>query len=449
MRPSHRLALALALLVVPSCSSSSPTAPGGSSGRRPTQPSASAPHAPSGPASPADPGASSSPANSAPSVEPGGASDAAVVASNALGFDLFARLRSEAGNLAFSPASIAVALSMTFAGARGETAAEMQRVLHAPEDGATLHGAWATLLADWQKLGGDEAPVIRTANRLFGDKSLKLVPDFLALTGKRYGAPLDASDFRGAADSERGRINGWVADQTNDRIRDLLPPGSIDATTRIVLTNAIYFKATWAQPFFPQRTRPDRFTQADGTVVEVPFMHQTEHLRYGETDDAQLLELGYAGGQFATLFVLPKDPRGLDALEGKLTAATYAQWAAGLAAEEVQVDLPRFELRPAASLALRPHLEALGMKKAFDAQGADFGGIATGEPLFVTDVYHKAFVAMDESGTEAAAATAVTAAKGAGGELQHFTADRPFLFLIRDRKSGIVLFIGRVATPKG
>ncbi|MBI4952868.1 MAG: serpin family protein [Myxococcales bacterium] len=405
---------------------------------------------PNDPAGPAPAPSPLAPVPPGPAIEASGTSDAAVRAANAFGLDLYERLRSAEGNLAFSPASIALALAMTYAGARGETAQQMRDTLHLPADGAALHAAWASVLAGYQALVREpEAPTLRVVDRLFGERSLRFDPAFLELTARRYGGELAPSDFLGAAEAERARINDWVAEQTAGRITDLMPLGSVSSATSLVLVNALYLKASWAHPFDLDHTRPGPFASPGKGPHDVPLMREQSEARYAATPDAELCELAYRGGRFATLFVLPKDAAGLAALEARLDAAALASWVAALGPTEVDVTLPRFRLEPAASLSLGAHLAALGMPLAFGA-GADFSGVGDGAGFHLDDVVHKAFVAMDEAGTEAAAATATAMTMGVRvprADAPTFVADHPFLFFVRDTQTGLVLFAGRVVDP--
>lgn len=376
-------------------------------------------------------------------------------ASNAFGLELWAHLRAQRGNAVFSPASVALALDMTFGGARGETAAELARVLHAPSDPQVLHTAAGNVLSTWNDPSRD-AYTLAVANRLFGERTYSFEEPFLALTRTTYGAPLEGLDFRGAPDPARVHINGWVAGQTRDRIRDLLPPDSIDGDTRLVLVNAVYFLAQWAAPFERFETRPQPFWVDGGSEqVFVPTMHRVGSMRYGATDTAQVLELPYRQNEVAMTLVVPRARDGVSALEEGLDAARLSEWVAALRpGRRVAAALPKFRIAPASAVALRPHLEALGMRLAF-TRDADFTGIAAPpdptDRLFVSAVFHKAFVEVDERGTEAAAATAVAMARaGAAPEESPmaFRADRPFLFFIRDLRSGTVLFMGRVTDPR-
>ncbi|MCC6527704.1 MAG: serpin family protein, partial [Polyangiaceae bacterium] len=432
-RPMRHLALATSVLALLSgCTSTA---------EPPLDPRVDAPvpsaHAPAKPTSPAD-----------VPVAPGGSATSVVDAGNQLGLDLYARLRTRPGNLAYSPASIALALSMTYAGAAGTTAAEMARVLHLPADG-DVHAGWATVASDWAGVGPDVE--LGLANRLFGAERYPFRAEFTGLVRQRYGAPLELVDFGADPEAARAHINGWVKDRTHERITDLIPAGQIDALTSLVLTNALYFKATWAEPFDVRATRPASFHASADRTVEAPFMHQTEGVRYADTDAVELVELPYRGGRFAALFVLPKAKDGLAAVEQRLDAATLGRWVAALAPRTVSLALPRFKVDPGAPIALAKELAALGMPEAFDEVRADFSGMSApgAGRLHIREVFHKAFVAMDEAGTEAAAATAVIMGRESGmaEPATSFEADHPFLFFVRDTKSGLVAFAGRVADP--
>ncbi|MCC6522115.1 MAG: serpin family protein [Polyangiaceae bacterium] len=426
MRPTPRLAILVATLAT-ACSVPN----GGEPLRPPTtvaaQPTAAVPAATVPPATP---------------VVGRGPSGAAVAGANAFGFDLHRRLARAPGNLAFSPASLAIALSMTYAGARGATRDEMKQTLHAPDDEA-LHQGLAAVLASWQASQGPHE--IHAVNRLFGERSLPFHAPFVDLTATRYAAPLDPSDFARQPEVERQRINRWVVEQTRERIVDLLPDGAITSATRLVLANALYFKAAWQEPFLAPLTTTGPFHLAGAATKDVPLMHSNATAGHAAVDGVELAELRYAGGRFATLLVLPAARDGLAALEARLDAATLDRWVAALEPKELDVTLPRFRLEPGTSLALKEHLEALGMRRAFGP--ADFSGISDAG-LFVDEIYHKAFVAMDEAGTEAAAATAVVMNESMPmPAATSFRADRPFLFFVRDLETGLVLFAGRVAEP--
>lgn len=382
--------------------------------------------------------------------------DRFATANDAFAADLWQRLRERDGNLAVSPASISVALAMTWGGARGDTARAMADVMHFGDDPAAFHRAASGTLAVWNDPDRTEYE-LAVANRLFAEQTYSWQPSFVALTRDRYAAPLEPVDFRGAAESARQDINAWVEDRTRDRIADLIPSGALDADTRMVLANAIYFRADWQAQFVANDTSDQAFHAPNG-AVQVPTMHQTHRFAYGATDGVQLLEMPYRGGELSMLIALPEERGGLSAIEAQLGADTVDRWVDALSVRDVAVSLPKFRVDPAEPIALRDTLSAMGMAIAFDGSTADFSGMADpdaneGRPLFIDDVFHKAFVAVDEEGTEAAAATAVVMSLESAAmppqDLVRFTADHPFLFFIRDTRSGAILFMGRVADPSG
>ncbi len=378
-----------------------------------------------------------------------GPQETLVRGNTAFALDLYAKLReTEKGNLFFSPYSVSTALAMTCAGARGETAAEMARVLHFDLDPASLHPAFAGLqwqLEEGQKTGGYQ---IAIANRLWGQAGYPFLDPFLAITGKQYGAPLAQADFVRETEAARQAINRWVEERTRDRIRDLIAPGILTVDTRLVLANAIWFKGKWESPFRKEATRPAPFHVSAGRTVDVPFMRQTGTFPFLQGDGFSVLALPYQGKDLSMLLFLPDAKEGLPALEEKLSAGAMSRWIAELEKghEEVAVLLPRFEMTYGCDLVTR--LSAMGMPRAFDAGLADFSGMTGKRDLSIGAVIHKAFVKVDEEGSEAAAATAVAMlSKGIPLPPKSFCADRPFLFLIRDNRSGSVLFMGRVGDP--
>ncbi|MBX3214846.1 MAG: serpin family protein [Labilithrix sp.] len=374
--------------------------------------------------------------------------------SNALGFDLWGRARASAGakeSLAISPASIAMALAMTYGGAKGETAAQMKRVLHTEDDAGALMTSWGKLSA---ALADPARPMkLQIANQLFGEKTYTFEQPYLDATRAAFGAPIEALDFKTAPEPSRARINAWVEERTERRIVNLLPERSIQPLTRLVLVNAIYFLGAWETPFEVDRTRDEPFTTTPGSTRSVPTMHQIERVRFAQGGGVKLLALPYKGGAASLLVALPDRVDGLASLEASLSNATLDGWTRRLATENVHVALPRFEVNPASPLSLATELAALGMPLAFERGKADFTTIAApkdpAERLHVDQVFHKAFVKLDEKGTEAAAATAVAMAAGGGPPPKplEFKADHPFLFFIVDDASGLVLFMGRVTEP--
>ncbi len=368
---------------------------------------------------------------------------------NAFAIDLHRELGAKPGNVFVSPASIAIAFAMTHAGAKGATASELAKAFHFPES-ADLHRGLAGTLARWEDaVGGLELDV---ANRLFGERTVAFEAPYVELTKSVFAAPLELLDFKGAPEPARVHINDWVAAQTKDKIRDLLPPSGVSAQTRLVLVNAIYFKAQWEEAFEPSSTRDAPFF--GGSVAKTAkLMHRVDSFRLGVDKAAKVrtLELPYNGGAYSMVIVLPDEVRGLAAVEKALTAEALAGWIAGAAIEGVDLQLPRFRIEPGAALELRAPLEALGVVTAWDAASADFTGMApAGEQLVISEAYHKAFVAVDEAGTEAAAATAVSMKVGSAApkaEPVPFVVDHPFLFLVRDTKTGAILFMGRLVDP--
>ena len=362
--------------------------------------------------------------------------------------DMYGQLAQQPSNFAFSPTSIELALAMTYAGARGSTAQQMRRALSFGDDDAALHAIHAARLAAWNDPTRDTYE-LSVVNRLFGDTSAQFVPDFVQLTRDHYGAPVEALDFRGASDASRQHINAFVAKHTKDRITNLLPPGSIKSTTRLVLTNALYFKGTWKHEFDAEATVDADFRTLANARVRVPMMNMTRSLRYAEVDGVQVVELPYEGGDLAMNILLPKDADGLAGLETKMVAGELEAWLGALRSNEVILSLPRFKLDPSAPISLATPLQELGMREAFDPSQADFSGMSD-EDLFVDNVFHKCFVEVNEEGTEAAAATAVVVGiTSAAIEPMPvvFNADHPFVFAIRDLDSGALLFMGRVADP--
>jgi serpin B len=370
--------------------------------------------------------------------------------SNAFAFDLYSRVRSAPGNLALSPASITSALAMTWGGARGQTEVEMRTVLHLDGTPDAVMTAWGSLS---RSLQDPSRPLkLRIANRLFGDKTVAFNADYIERTRAAFDAPLEPVDFKTAADPTRLHINAWVEKQTERRIRDLLPVGAVQALTRLILVNAIYFLADWAEPFDTSSTMPMPFATGSGPPKQTPTMHHGGTYRIAKADGVTVLEMPYQGGDTAMLVILPDRQDGLEDAERALSAEKLEAWTNALTSKLVLVALPRFEVNPEGSLALGETLQALGMPTAFDREKADFTGMANPadprERIAIDQVFHKAFVKVDEKGTEAAAATAVAMmGGGAPPKMLEFRADHPFLFAIVDRRTGLVLFLGRVTDP--
>lgn len=372
---------------------------------------------------------------------------AAAASGNEFAFDLYGQLRERSGNLFFSPASISTALAMVYGGARGDTETEMARTLNFELPDERLLAAFGAL---GQVLNSEGAGFrLSTANRLWGQKSYVFRPDYLELTRERFGAELAPLDFA-KSELSRQTINRWVMTQTNDKISDLIPPGALDPMTRLVLTNAIYFKGDWEHEFSKGATKDAPFRLSKQKEVQAPLMHQRRHFDYAETDELQIIALPYAGYNLSLLVVLPKEVDGLPEIESKLTAENLAKWVSELQERDVQLWLPKF--KSTSQFMLAEILRSLGMTLVF-SDDADLSGIASGEELKISSVIHKAYIDVNEEGTEAAAATAVSIAPTAAPIREPdkpvvFRADHPFIYLIRDNRTGMILFLGRLAEPR-
>lgn len=388
---------------------------------------------------------------------------------NTFGLDLHRRLAVEGGNLVTSPWSIESALAMTWAGAANQTKTEMQTVLRLPEDEAAVHAGFASLAADLAALaqksqdrvkaarkGGGPATAleINAANRLFGDRGYPFEKPFLSLTEKSYGAPLEALDFRKSPEAARLRINGWVASRTKDRIPELIPGGVIDKDTRLVLTNAIYLKAPWAEEF---REEPNVPFFVNGTqAVKVAGLVREDRFGYQKLPGGAAVTIPYAGGGLQFVLFVPSAKDGLSSLEKKLTPELLAKTAQA-EIRDILLHFPKFKLEPGRVL-LSENLIAMGMPSAFNRPpgSADFSGIAPRKPddyLCISQVIHQAFIAVDQHGTEAAAATAVVMPRVLSAPLEkpkplEIRVDRPFAFAIQHQASGACLFLGRVTDPQ-
>jgi serpin B len=376
--------------------------------------------------------------------------DAAAIAqaNNAFAADLYGLLKPADGNLFLSPYSISLAFGMAWCGAGGETASQMAKVLHFEGDPAQVaagQGALQELLNGIQAKGDIKLAI---ANSIWPEKSYPFRPDYLTTLREHFAVSVTPCDFRTQPDVERLRINQWVEDQTNDKIKDLLPAGSINAMTRLVLANAIYFKGNWQHQFTASATKDEPFFLASGSQVKVPLMTQKTSFRYAEHPGLQVLSMPYAGGELSMIVLLPEAKDGLASLENELTAGMLGEWAGRLRTSEVTVHFPKFKVE--SSFELNRTMVALGMKDAFAAGRADFSGMTERNDLFISDAVHKAFVEVNEEGTEAAAATGI-AMRLASAQPRPvvFRADHPFLYFIRHDATGAILFMGRMMDPTG
>jgi serpin B len=376
--------------------------------------------------------------------------------SNTFALAIYRLLRRSPENLFFSPFSVRSALGMAQGGARGETAAQMREALRFSSSDEALHAALAETIQrlNVARRGEYEMAV---ANSLWGQDGGTLQPEFLDLMVGKYGCGVNLVDFRSRSEAAHMAINHWVEDKTSQKIQDLIPSGTLDADTRLVLVNAVYFKGMWEMPFQRATTRDERFFLANGREVLVPLMHQDQEVRYLQGAGYQAVDLVYRGGDLSLLVLLPERKNGLEDLEKRLSVQMLKVCASQMATRRVRLFLPRFKVTWG-TINLRDHLSTLGMRLAFVRYRADFSGINGRKPpdeesLFLSAVFHKAFVAVDEEGTEAAAATAVVTTMVGAALFSKpqpdpiFRADHPFLYAIRDRKSGTILFLGRMADP--
>jgi serpin B len=373
------------------------------------------------------------------------ASDNAVFA-----FAAYQQLITTNSNLVFSPASISIALAMTYAGAATTTAAEMASALHFTLPPAQLHPAFnsldQTLASRGQGfLGGDGGPMqVDITNAVWAEKTYTFEADFLDILAENYGAGVNLLDFINAPDPSRLTINAWVAAQTNNKIQDLLPSGSIDSLTRLVLTDAVYFSAAWNTPFDPTKTQDGLFTLLDGSTVTVSFMNAQLPLPAMQGTNYVAASLPYADERLSLVVVVP-NPGQFSQVESSLDAAALGTLVAGLTSQPVLLSLPRFKVETGTSL--KTLLQALGMTSAFIPGTADFSGMDGTHNLFVSDVLHKAFIDVAEKGTEAAAATGVVVEDAAVFIGLQVNANRPFLYYLCDQPTGAILFMGRVQDP--
>jgi serpin B len=371
-----------------------------------------------------------------------------VEANTAFALQLYGKLRSTEGNLALSPYSISSALAMTYAGARGDTAQQMEQTLHFDQSKTGLHELFGRLDATLKAAQGSNE--LSIANSLWPRAAYPFREEFLNLLKRDYGATITPLNYEREAEPAQVTINQWVDDKTRHKIAELIGPGVLDALTRMVLVNAIYFKGTWATPFPESATQPDKFYAQPGATITVPFMHKRGQFRYAENDQLQMLALPYIGQKLEMVVLLPRRRDGIGPLESSLTPTSLAEWTSGMRNQQVDVALPKFKMSSGFSLAQA--LKAMGLNDAFDPERADFSGMdGRAHWLYLSAVLHKAYIEVNEKGTEAAAATAVVV-RPSGVRIEErpreFQADHPFLFLIRDSTTGSILFMGRVVKPE-
>jgi serpin B len=385
------------------------------------------------------------------SADPAAASEAASALS-LFSTDLYAILERTEGNLVFSPYSAAVALAMTRNGAAGETLDQMSAVLHANQAGDLDAGlnaidqALATRPGEYKWADETVKLELATANQLWGQRDYPFHDAFLDKLAASYGAGIRLVDYIKATEDARKAINAWVSDQTRERIPELIPEGVLDSDTRLVLTNAIYLNAPWMHRFNKDATAPGPFTRLEGSTVEARLMRLSEELRFAKGSGYQAVELPYIDGSLSMLVIVPDSGKFAD-FQSAFSADTLETIVSDLKTAQVKLAFPRFEYRTQASL--KDALKEMGMSIAFEPGLADFSAMSPdGKNLFIQDVIHEAFIAVDEDGTEAAAATAVVVGRtSAPQDIVELTVDRPFLYAIRDNDTGAILFLGRLLDP--
>ncbi len=366
---------------------------------------------------------------------------------SAFALDMYHKIRSNEGNIFYSPYSISTAFAMTYAGARGETQKQMAAVFHFTLDLCQLHPSFSELQAHFQKLQENSPFRLNIANALWIQKDYGLLQEFIEMNQKYYQASLFNLNFRKDPEGSRLKINGWVEDKTEGKIQDLLPGGAIKTLTRLVLTNAIYFKAEWQNTFNADNTKEEEFWITPEEKIKVQMMSQKDRFGYWENEALQILEMPYIREDLSMVVFLPLKKDGLPDLESKLDTETLNNWISKLNPQHVHVFFPKF--KTAQNIDLKKILIALGTVDSFTDK-ADFSGMEPNKDLYITDALHKAFIDVDEVGTEAAAATAVSV--GVTSILPpefvpEFKADHPFLYLIKDNKTQSILFLGRLIRP--
>ncbi|HNW44811.1 MAG TPA: serpin family protein [Elusimicrobiales bacterium] len=364
---------------------------------------------------------------------------------NGIAFSFYGKSAKGAGNVFFSPYSINTAFAMTYEGAKGKTAAEIEKVFGFSKDRTAARADAETLARDLAAAA--QGAEFVQANSFWAQQDYKFLPAYLGVLGKSYGAEAKSVDFKTDTEGSRKAVNAWTEAKTKGKIKDLFQEGALTSLTRLVLVNAVYFKGAWAAAFEKARTRDADFTLGSGKKIKTPMMTfaENQELEYGEVAGTQLLRLPYKGGNLAMLVALPKDKKTMTELEKSLSPAKLAALRAALAAQKVKVFLPKFTF--SSSFQLNRALAALGMPTAF-TDAADFSGMDGTKKLFIQKAVHKAFVEVNEEGTEAAAATGVAMGlKSMDFDFALFRADRPFLFFIEDTKTGLLLFMGRMEDP--
>ena len=369
-------------------------------------------------------------------------------ASNHFALDMYKEvILKEKGNTFISPYSISSALTMTYAGAKGNTATEMAKALHISTNQKEVHKANGWLLIDLNNRGRMGNYQLSIANKIWSQQGFSFLPEFINTLKSYYLSDTSLLDFSGNPEASRATINTWVAQKTQNKIKELLPKGSISSLTKLVLTNAIYFKAAWLGEFDKKNTSDMSFYTSATDKIQVPMMTQeSDKVKFADLKELQVLELPYKGEEISMFVFLPKKKDGLAALEKALSHDELQKWITAVQSQKkFRVYLPKFSFTK--QLKLNKALQSMGMKQAF-SRTADFSGMNGQKNLFISSVYHKAFIEVNEEGSEAAAATAVVVNVKTAIQSFKFQADHPFFFIIRDNTTGTILFLGRVINPK-
>jgi serpin B len=362
--------------------------------------------------------------------------------------DLYKKLCSKPGNIFISPYSASAALAMTCAGARGDTEKQMIETLRFSVEPKSIQPAFESLRSILDKLKGKGGVSLNVANSLWPQKGYDIYPEYKDLLKTYYAASIISLDYKSQLGEAIKRINEWVEERTQGRIKDIITPDAINPNTKMVLTNAIYFKGYWEQGFDPDLTEKSNFFISSDNSIETQMMKHTGMFKYADIESLQILEMPYAGNELSMIVALPKATYGIDQLEKELSSEKLSIWKAKMVSTKVLADFPKFEM--SSSFDLSDELVSMGMIDAFNSRNANFNGIAVGnnDPLYLSSVIHKAFIEVNEQGTQASAATSIMAPDGISfndAQIPTFRADHPFIFIIQENQTGSVLFIGRVS----
>ncbi|MFH0958506.1 MAG: serpin family protein [Pseudomonadota bacterium] len=369
---------------------------------------------------------------------------------SAFAIDLYKKLFTRTGNIFISPYSMSTSLAMTYAGAQGNTRKQMANVLRFSLEQKSLDPTFDSLSSTLEKLSGRGLVCLNMANSLWTQKGYNILPEYQDQLKTYYGVSTVSLDYQSQQGEAIKKINGWVEEKTQGRIKDIITPEAINSNTKMVLTNAICFQGAWEQKFEDDLTEDSKFFVSSGNSTEIQMMRHTGMFKYSDIESLQILEMPYAGNELSMIALLPRETEGLKAIESDISSENLNLWKNKMASTKVLVQFPKFEIL--SSFELSDELVSMGMIDAFNSRDANFEGIAPrkNEPLFLSAVIHKAFVEVDEEGTQASAATSTMAADGISfhdKQIPVFRADHPFIFLIQENQTGCILFMGRVSEP--